>query len=372
MNIRIILKAITFILIFLAVPLAAMEVIIQGQINEEYDDNINTSSSDPQSDWLTNIMLGMAISSDLRTIDIDLSGNIYQQLSLQDSSRNLNFQDLNLSVNKSFSETTSVSIVDMFQHYPETRSFEVLFGRNEADTGYLSNNLSLNLVTNIFSRLILTCIYHNNIMNNDSDNLSDSILHNAGGEIGYLFNTANIFSLGYTYQLMIYDDGNKSRADSGYAEYEKYFTSQLRAVVLGGYNYIDSDDGQSLNTRWLASLIDDVDRNNNLNISFVKEKIISNIMNDILDQWTASVMLTREISLRTGISIRGFYGQGSYQISGVKDKLFGVTTNLNFAVTEFVSFTAGYTYTRNSSKTPGIGENVYNRNQFSVGLTGVY
>ena len=82
--------------------------------------------------------------------------------------------------------------------------------------------------------------------------------------------------------------------------------------------------------------------------------------------------LVREISERTGINMSLFYGEGTYQISGITDKLAGASVAFAFAVSEFVNFTFGYTFTRSSSADPGSEEITYNRNQYSIGLSAAY
>lgn len=209
-------------------------------------------------------------------------------------------------------------------------------------------------------------------MNNDSTVLIDSVYNSYNGSLGYNFNSANIVRAGYMYSLMKYDDGNESRGDREYAEYEKYYTKQFRSLLQGGYDYIKTSNGESLNTRWMASLIDDVNKNNQLNITYLKENTISNIYNDTFKNWNISANLRREISDRTGINISLFYGKGSYDISRVTVKLGGVSIILGFIVNEFVNFNIGYNYTRNSSTAPASEENIYYRNQVSLGLSAVY
>jgi hypothetical protein len=45
----------------------------------------------------------------------------------------------------------------------------------------------------------------------------------------------------------------------------------LRGIVHGGYDYIEMEDGESSSSRWMISLIDDVDERNELNLSFLKK-----------------------------------------------------------------------------------------------------
>jgi hypothetical protein len=336
MTIKILTNAILIILISGMVHLYSMELILRGGVNETYD-NMDSSQAEPEDDWVTNIMLGITARSEVRSLDFDLSGNINQSISAENSENNSNSQDLQLSINKSFSENLSMGLNDVFQHYPEAGSFQVLFGRGEDNRGYIANSLTLNMTIYATTRLFLNCAYNYSIMNNDSSQLSDSVQHAPGANIGYYFNSSNIIRLGYIYQRMEYDTDEVSRADSGYAEYEKHFTEQLRSVLQGGYEYLQSEDGESLSTRWRASIIDDID---------VSDRITFN----------SSV----------------FYGQGSYQYSGAENRLFGVSAGVGYVINEFINFVFSYSYTWNKSILPALEDSTSNRNIFSAGFSAVY
>lgn len=365
-------KFIIVIFVFMAAQASALETIIQGRIDEMYDDNTNASSTHPISDWTTNMMLGVIFRSEIRALDLSLTFNDYQRYSFQYEQTNVNYQDASLALDKSFSETVTFHLLNVFQHYPESRNYNTLFGRNEAASGYMSNTFSTSLSVYLTQVLFVEGVYNNGIMENDSGILADSQYHNPGGDIGFCFDSANIVKAGYLYTLMKYDDGNQSRGDRGYVEYDREYTRQLRSVLQAGYDYITTNSGQTLTSRWVASLIDDVDINNQLNITFAKENSISTIFNDTFNSWRISGTLAREVSERVRVNLSLFYGDGTYRNSGVHDKLAGTAFALGFVATEFINFNVGYNFTWNSSTAPGQQQNIYYRNQIYAGLSGSY
>lgn len=372
MNIKILIIIILSFCIFVSEQAQAFEFIARGRANEMYDDNINTSPEDPESDWITNLMLGIALRSEGRTWEFELSGNLYQRFYVSHEEMNNFYQDMILSINKSFSENITLVISDTFQNYPSAQSFGSMFERGEDDEGYMRNDFASDLTFQLTQKLFFTGVYNNTILENDNRAIADSVLHRTGAIIEYYFNSANIVRAGYMYSLMKYDDDTDSRGERGYAEYEKFFTNQLRAIVNGGYDYVRMTDGESLNTRYMGSLIDEIDERNEFNISFLKESTISNITNDTFNNWRISAAFEREVSSRTSVDMTLFYGEGVYEVSRVREKLGGVAFNLGFAVSEFVDFEAGYTFVHSSSKQPGIDEASYSRNQVYVGVSGEY
>ena len=366
------------IIIFAAIVLLtvseafALEFIVRGSADEMFDDNINASAEEPESDWITNVMLGAEIKSEGRSREFKLTGNAYYEYYAQNKENSENYQDAGLSINKDITDTINFRLSDTFQHYPESKDFGTLFGRTDDETGYISNNLSAGLSVFLTRKFFFNLAYNNGIVNNDSSELVDSVSHQGGGGLGYYFNTANIIRVGYLYSRMKYDDGNITRGDRGFAEYERFLTKQLRAILQGGYDYIDSTDGQSMNSRWEVSLVDDVDEINQVNITYLKESTISNITNDTLNNWQISAGLKREISGRLGVNISLFYGEGTYEVSRVTEKLGGASLGLAFIVSDFVNFITGYRYTWNSSEAPDADESSYNRNQVYAGISGEY
>jgi len=350
----------------------AMEIILQGRADELFDDNINSSNNKPESDWVTNLMLGLEFKSEMRGLDFNLSGNVYQRYYIDHHENNANYQDVTLNLNKSITETSSFKITDVFQHYPDPESFSAMFGRTETTSGYLSNKFSTGLSAYVTKGLFFDVLYINSILKNKSDAMVDTVLHNPRGDIGYSFDSANILRAGYMYSLMKYEDGKQSKGNKEYAEYEKYFTKQFRTILHGGYEYITTSDGVSSGPRWMVSIIDDVDKNNQLNITYLKETAISDTTNDTFNNWSITGSLRQEISERTRINLSLFYGQGTYKISKVENKLAGVSTSIAFIVNEFVNFNIGYNHTWNNTKTPGLEVTAYHRNQASAGLSATY
>jgi hypothetical protein len=174
------------------------------------------------------------------------------------------------------------------------------------------------------------------------------------------------------YSLIKYNDNTQARGDRGYAEYEKYLTRQLRGIIHGGYDYNEMEEGESLSSRWMVSLIDDVDERNELNISFLKESSISNITNDAYNYWRVSGTLSHEVSLRISVNAEIFYGEGFYEISRVKSKLTGASFDLAYAVSDFINLIAGYSFMWSSTEDPLTDESSYKRNQIYVGIAGEY
>ncbi len=369
------LTFILFLLIFTFNHVSALEFIISGQVYETYDDNIFSSSEDPESDWITDIILGLGIKSERREFEMLISGNLYQQYYVNNSDQNGLYEDLSASLEKSFSQTVTISLEDTFEHYPESETFGALFGKSEEQNSeYISNYFTSELSINMTRQFAVGFSYNNTVVKNEEDIMPDSVLHEPGGYFAYSFNSANILKAGYIYGRMKYDSGNKIISHRGYGDYQRYFTRQFYSVLSGGYDYIREDATDVVSKSYMGSLsfIDDVDKNNQLDLTFLKERSVSSVDEDIFDSWEISLALKRDISERASADLSLFYGEGTYKESDITNKLAGASASLSFAVTEFISFFAEYSYTWSSTEVPDSDESSYDRNQVSAGISGEY
>ncbi|HRX48800.1 MAG TPA: hypothetical protein P5120_14870, partial [Spirochaetota bacterium] len=180
----------------------ALEFIVRGSADEMYDSNINAATEDPESDWITNLMLGAEIKSEGRSREFRLTGNAYYEYYANNKENSESYQDAGLSINKDIIDTVNFRLSDTFQHYPESKDFGTLFGRTDDDTGYISNDLSAGLSVFLTRKFFFELVYNNGIVNNDSGELEDSVSHEGGGDLGYYFNSANIVRAGYLYSRM--------------------------------------------------------------------------------------------------------------------------------------------------------------------------
>jgi|GEM_PF-6572648 len=118
----------------------ALEFIVRGSADEMYDSNINAATEDPESDWITNLMLGAEIKSEGRSREFRLTGNAYYEYYANNKENSESYQDAGLSINKDIIDTVNFRLSDTFQHYPESKDFGTLFGRTDDDAGYISND----------------------------------------------------------------------------------------------------------------------------------------------------------------------------------------------------------------------------------------
>jgi hypothetical protein len=359
---------------------SAQKLIITGSLAEMYDDNTNSSSNDPKSDYITNLMLGIGVNLEGKTQTLRILAHTYQQLYYKQTELNNNSQDLILNYTKAFTSHDSISISDVFNHYPEPRDFKYMYGQPEGRNAYYSNNINAAYNKNINSDLSLNLHYSNMIIENFNKELSDSITNSAGFTLNFSLNAYNIVSTLYDYRITKYKRTHavveENQADitqhSAGIGYQHLFTKQLSILCNGGVDYVKSQDQTNKNPFITLSIIDDIDARNQINLTISKRYETSFLTNEIYDSWTFSAMLTRQVSEIVSFSFSMFYGYGERVSPSIKSStsFFGINTSIRYQLNPYLFASTNYIYTKNIMKQtePSRNKNEYDRNQIQVAI----
>ncbi len=377
-------KIITFLLLIIITTVTtalAKDLIIQGSVAEMYDDNINNSSNDPKTDYITNLMLGLGINLEGKTQTLRLLGHIYQELYYKQSSFNNNSQDIILNYTKEFTSRDRFMLNNTFQHYPEPRDFQYMYGQSEGRNGYYTNSLNLAFDKDLINDFAINLYYINVITRASSEALNDSMSNGAGFSLNYSINAFNIISLLYDYNNTQYESGGRNNEEDNIQHtaglgYQHYFTRQLSASCKGGIEYIKSRNDTQSTPYFILSVVDNIDAKNIINVSVSRRYQTTLLTNEVYDSWTFSALFIRQISARLTFSLSMFYQYGYIvsSLSNTENSLLGITTSGNYYLNENIFLSAKYTYTRtiNKQTRPMYNNTKYDRNQIQLSANTEY
>jgi len=371
-SMKTILKTLIISIIFITLfhtIVYSWDLALLGELSETFDDNINASADNPEYDFYTTLMVGFGVEHEGKTFNFSLIAHVFQDLYIRNSEFNANSQDAELILEKQLSRRTGFSLSDTFHHYPQPRSFDYIFGRPAGEEGYWTNNFNFEFNTQLFRQFDFGGHYSNTVTENRADYLMDSISHEAGGELSYSWTSANIPSCFYNYIYTNYSDATHNSGHSAGLSYEHYFTRQLYGIISGGFNNAITATGTSYSPLITVSLIDDIDENNEINLTFTRGLTISPHTDEIFDNWNISATLTRQVWERLTFDFTSFYGQGQYRPSNNINKLFGLTTSLSYEIKEDIHGSIEYSFTRNKTEMAGAGDIIYYRNIVTLSIS---
>ena len=171
---------------------------------------------------------------------------------------------------------------------------------------------------------------------------------------------------GKTYTL--YDTNEKIPLHSAFLGHTMYFTRQLYANVHAGADYSVTDAGATYGPNILLSLIDDIDENNQLNLTFAYGQSLNPYDDEVFENWNISLNFTRQVLERLHFALSAFYGQGEYRESGTRNSLLGLTTNLSYEIKENIFGSVSYNLSRNGTRLENAEETAYFRNRITISL----
>ena len=279
---------------------------------------------------------------------------------------NNNAQDVRLAVLKEFSKYDRVSFSNTFRHAEDPSSFEDAFGRTAGRYSFYRNSMNLQYSRDLSKQLGLLVGYDNEIYEVDRANSSDSFLNRVSVELDYFRSSATVFILAYYFSVRDLDPGANSTVHSLVTGVRHYLTKQLYVDATTGLSLVEDFSGKtSTDPRIFLTLTDDIDENTSVSVSFQKEKFPNGYTEDVFDYWQLTARVRHQLVERMGVVFSGFYGDGDFDSLNIRDKLTGVSTRLNYDLTEHVSAYVDYTYSQTQSNVDARG---YERNIITVGM----
>jgi hypothetical protein len=379
------LTLIAFILIQIFTSFSkAKDMVFLGSLGETYDDNTNLSGTDPKNDYITNLMFGIGLNLEGRPLILNIMAHTYQQIYFKQSNLNNNSQDFTINFIKEFTERDTVSINNIFQHYPETRDFNSMFGQTGGRNSYYQNSATITYNNYVISNLLLKLYYNNIILENSSEELNDSVTHRTGLSLNYSLNAYNIISLLYDYRFTKYESENNLSGNyqSDFIQhnigigYQHYFTKQLSVITQGGTEIVRYENRTYKDLFFNFSIIDDIDAKNTLNLTLSKKYEVTVLTNEVYKSWIFSALLLRQVSEITSFSFSMFYEYGERVSTTIKSisSLFGINTSIKYNINPYIFVSANYIYTKNISHitSPENTKNKYDRNQIQFAINAEY
>jgi len=399
-------------MIFSAIGISyGWKFIIQGQIQETFDDNINSTVESPLNpiqylsnpvtafvaprekkmwDFITEPKVGLGIRHEGKTDTLDLIGHIFLQIYSKNYLLFNYYEDATLNYTKAFSELVSFQITNVFQHYPEPDRFEVLFGTTQGRMHYLTNTVNINSLfevsthyfinigyTNQYSKYFYTHttesyvydFYNANFINQD---LKFSLMHHAVMRHEIHWDSANNTYIFYEYEWMKQNPGGITQVHRPGLGYRHDFTKQLYIEGRAGLDFtfpyhnirgninaysvqllISPPELYYMTPYFNVILSNDVDIKTNAKLTFTYQNQVMNNTDGTITNWQILGDVTRYVLPRLSLTSSIFYGQGVFYARKTLNRLFGLSISTAYDITEHISAYVSYNFTLNYNHVNG-------------------
>ena len=350
-----------------AYRLGEVEVKLRGGVSETYDDNVNYSSINKKSDFITQPHIGFVADYEGKTATVTATGNIYQDFYAKENNLNRNWQNLSIKAQADISKFDRMTAGESFSHTYEPRDFEDEFGRTRGRYSSYRNRVNLGYTRDISERIKLALRYANEYNDYSIKEIANSFMNTAGVEGSYIVSSDLSFVGAYDFLIREFDPGSSAKTNTLSGGLRKYLTKQLYFDGMAGVDFIDSyNDTNFTRPMFSVSVTDDINDRTRATLSFNKSNSTVSYSEDLFNQWRVSTGLSHKLSQKLGGNISVFYGRGEYTGSGVINKLIGSSAGLTYDINDNWKATANYSY-RHETSTATLGG--YLKNRVTLGLT---
>ncbi len=345
---------------------AEFDIDITGKLETMYDDNITTAKDNQRADVVSFVSIGLALTHESDTYDIEAQGEIFQETYWKEDEFNNIGEFVRVALNKEFTDIDRVQIKDTFYNAEAVEDFDLEFGRESGRYRYINNRATLQYEREINSRLTLTTEYGNEIYEVNRDDLKDSVSHRVRVGLGYAQTTSTVIGPFYQWGTREFDPGNDSKTQLIGATLRHYLSKRLYLDVLGGVSFIEDFNNNDLEKPYYsATLTNEVGKKTTAKLSFRKDYSTTNSTEDIFDSWRASVALIQDVFERLQLELSAFYGEGNYINQNIEDDFIGFRSRLNFELAEEIDVYLSYGYSQTDSND---NSRAYDRNVVALGV----
>jgi hypothetical protein len=340
------------------------EMEVKGSIQELYTDNLFFDTDEDQdAEWVTALNLNINTIYSGRRQDISLSGGINFWVNNDDFKDERVSEYVTLSYRRDLSEYHRFNLTNGFSHTRFPVTFEEEFGRKSADLDDYRNVFGLNYSRDVRDNLTVSTYYSNVVYwtSREEDVSRDSVQNTLRVSAEYQYNVATATRLLYSYSHRNFEGADNIFIHSVAVGLRRFITKSLYCDGNIGWQAASSD------TESIASLVTlnyEVDEKSNASLHYSNTISTSND-GDTFDSWQISGDIDRNLLKDFNANLRGFYGEGEFESTGIEDKFSGASASLTYVIREDLNAIFSYTLSNLESNDE---DREYTRNSISAGL----
>jgi len=340
---------------------------VRGSFSTSYDDNVTFSKSNKKADVINEFVVGIGLEQEGKTHNLQIEGNITQQIFANNSSFNNTAQDVMVDFQKEITKFDRIHFSNTFLHAESPRSFDDEFGETTGRFSYYKNKFKTEYMREIASDKLLKTWYGNDVYEATRADLKDWQLHNAGLGMDFIKNSTTTWSLIYDFISKNLDPGAQATMHKLASGVKYFFKKTLSMEIVAGVLLIDTYDNKNLTKPSVKiTLSNKLSDTTKMNLSYKKEHYPRGSKEDFFNSWRITANFTQRLFKRLAFMITGFYGEGDFISTNIGDKFKGIKTKLIYDVRENTKAFIGYSLSKVDSSSDSRD---YNKNVVELGIT---
>lgn len=342
----------------------AVDMTVTGNTGEVVDDNITFTKNSKKSDWITELVAGVKTVITGKKHLLDLFAEDKQQIYAKHSNFTNNSQNVQLGYLYDRTKRDRIGFLSIFRHYYNPEEFSDAFGRTAGQYSYMTSQTDLNYTRDVTKRLTLTATGGGGISIIDKKVGTNSSEFRGGASGEYKMSTKWSLLSAYNFSMRTFKGGIRNMIHAMTAGTRFYFTDRLFWDVIGGFQIIDTADGDILGKPYVqTSLNGEINKKTTARIFYSQRTETTSYSQSIFSQWRLSADITRKLWKKLSAFLSAFYGHGKYQSTNIEENYLGLTGGLVYEISEHFKIVGNYSF---SKKTSDQNDNEYNKNVASL------
>lgn len=309
-------------------PYEGLSLKIEGNVTESYSNNL-TFTSDKENrieDFITMFTLNLDTKYEGKRWALGFAGRLSRRIKTETTDIQNSSESLTVNFRNDISKYDSFAVSNTYTHTQVPGSFEEEFGRITGRFDSYSNRLNLNYNKSLGKHFAVNTGYTNGKNWSAREGTKNSYRNNLNIKVNYAHSDMTQFSLSYAYADSRFEGGGDITTNSINAGIRQYLTKRLFFDGSAGVVYTPYANNSSFG----ASLSGEIGKKTKASLSYLKTVGISSDTENIFRNWRITGQLKKQLLEDLSGTLSVFYGEGEYDPWGIRDKLAGASTALNY------------------------------------------
>lgn len=330
--------------------LGNIDLKINSEISQSYNDNITFVKSENKEDFITKVSIGLDAEYKKITRRFGFSWNLAKESFNNNNNFSNSSGNYKLSFMDEFAKYNYINLENYFTREFEPRNFGDVFGRISGRYSLSLNRFSLGYLREIKKETDLSVKYSNEMNEYSKEDYLKSYLNDIYINGNYAVNSGGKVLLLYGYSRRKFSRGgaaSKHLLSAGMlTDLTKtfYLENKAGAVFIKAY-----DDEKYIKPVFYSSITGNIDEYTNAKILFEKEYDAIPYLQGILNYWQVSGQFNKLLIKRLKSSLTGFYNQGEYISTSITTKNIGSIFDLIYEIRENFEGNISYDFSRAKS-----------------------
>ena len=319
-----------------------IELKVQTELTETYDDNLNFSKDDKKQDVTSKLSATLSAKMEGKRRTMEVRGSVAEGINAKYSDIKTSSRNINARFSNHFSETDGVTLTYNAGVSHSPASFDEEFGRVTTRRETSVQRFNASYLKEIGEHLRLTGIYAYS-----SNRFTERALQGSSSTtigINGSYNYSSAVTLTFNSQYLKSSTGASTTTNR--VGFRRFITKSLYFDGSAGVavNSLPSGGSDGRSISYDVSMVNEVDERTVVLMKFSTSERFADESGNLFKNWRITGELRRQMWEKLNGNLTGFYGEGEFKSIAVTDILLGIDTSISYEFNENWSGSISYSF----------------------------